>query len=397
MRFQQGTAPSMAKGVEDTAFYNYHRLISLNEVGGDPGTFGTSVEAFHAHNQFMAAHWPTTLLATATHDTKRGEDARARINVLSEFPNEWREAVRRWAKLNAGRKVRVGGEWAPAANDEYLFYQTLIGVWPAEQKYSIFSVHHSGDPLQRLRARVIEYMIKAVKEAKGHTSWLEPNREYEAAVQKFVSETLDENVSAEFLHDFQAFQKRIAFFGYLNSLSQLVLKTTSPGVPDLYQGCELWDFSLVDPDNRRSVDYKLRKRMFERLKAESGPDAGRMLELLQRPESGALKMHVLWRALSLRQSQADLFTHGDYTPVEVEGKNKSVITVAPRLIPGLCGRETVLPVGTNVWKDTALVLPKRARRRRMRNVLTGELVEWEKTQPVAEILARGPVAILQPE
>jgi (1->4)-alpha-D-glucan 1-alpha-D-glucosylmutase len=410
MRFQQGTAPSMAKGLEDTAFYNYNRLISLNEVGGDPGTFGISIDAFHAHNQFIAAHWPNTLLATETHDSKRGEDERARINVLSEFPDEWREAVRRWAELNAGKKVKVGGEWGPSANDEYLFYQALIGVWPPEQKYSVFSVQQSGDPLEKVKERMVEYMAKAVKEEKARTSWLEPNQEYEAAVQKFVSETLDESVSAEFLQDFQAFQKRIAFFGYLNSLSQLVLKLTSPGVPDLYQGCELWDFSLVDPDNRRPVDYKLRKRMFERLSAESDQGSETMLKLLQKPESGAVKMYALWRALSFRQSRTDLFARGDYIPIEVEGakarhvvafarswKKESVIAVAPRLIAGLCGGEAVLPLGLDVWKGTALLLPKRVGRHSMRNVITGEFVEWKKSLPLAEILSQSPVAILQVE
>jgi len=406
MRFQQLTGPAMAKGLEDTAFYNYNRLISLNEVGGDPGSFGRSVDNFHKHNSFTAAHRPNTLLATATHDTKRGEDARVRINVLSEFPTGWREALQRWAKLNTDKKTIVRGELAPSANDEYLFYQTLIGVWPPQGQYSVFGIHYSEPPLEALRERVLAYMIKAIKEAKARTSWIEPNEAYEKAAHGFVSAALDEQQSPEFLGDFAAFQKQIAFFGYLNSVSQLVLKMTSPGVPDLYQGCELWDLSVVDPDNRRPVDFALRRRTLERLKSET--EQMLVQNLLRKPESGAIKMFVLWRALQFRQAHRELFQNGDYELLDTTGskaehvvafarrrRNQCVITVVPRLIAGLCQKKTILPLGKTIWQDTALILDRKTIGSRFRNIITHETLETAPQLPIGEIFANSPVAILE--
>jgi len=399
MRFQQLTGPATAKGLEDTAFYNYNRLISLNEVGGDPGTFGISVEKFHEHNTHIAKNWPNTLLATATHDTKRGEDARARINVLSEFPSEWREALQRCSKLNADRKTDVDGQAAPSTNDEYLFYQTLIGAWPAQCSYPA---------VEELRDRMLAHMTKALREAKAHTNWLEPNAAYEEVVRKFVSATLDANLSSIFLNDFETFQKRIAFFGYWNSLSQVLLKLTSPGIPDLYQGCELWDFSLVDPDNRRPVDFDLRKQILQQVRSEVSDRIALIRKLLAQPETGAVKIYLLWRALTFRQAHRDLFQAGDYLPLQATGnkaehvvafarrfKNKFVIAVAPRLVAKLCNKEPTLPIGEAIWSDTALSLASVIRANRFQNILTGEAISVSNKQlPLSSVLVNFPVALL---
>jgi (1->4)-alpha-D-glucan 1-alpha-D-glucosylmutase len=428
MRFQQLTGPAMAKGLEDTAFYNYTRLISLNEVGGDPGVFGVSIQNFHEHNQRMAYDWPHTLCATSTHDTKRGEDARARINVLSEYPKEWRAAVLRWTKMNSDKRTRLWGKWAPVAADEYLFYQMLIGVWPFRNKCSIFGLQHSEPDLAPLRERVIAFMLKASKEAKQQTSWLEPNEEYETAVKNFVSALLDEETSGRFLSDFESFHKDIAHFGWLNSLSQVLLKTMSPGVPDIYQGCELWDFSMVDPDNRRPVDFTLRKKLLNRLAEEpelalqSSPVATAesgarhrlfahpshfLSEMLRKPESGAVKMYVLWRALNFRQRHPDIFDKGAYLPLLVEGAHarhviafarhagkQQVIAVASRLISKLCKKKRILPLGEGIWADTAISLETK-KTRVFTNIMTGNSVEVRAgTLRLADILADFPVAIL---
>jgi (1->4)-alpha-D-glucan 1-alpha-D-glucosylmutase len=237
-RVQQVTGPVMAKGVEDTAFYVYNRLISLNEVGASPGRLGTSVAMFHRRNAERASDWPHTLLTTSTHDTKRSEDARARINVLTEFPAEWRASVYRWASRNAGARTDLRGVAAPDRNDEYLLYQTLVGIWPA----SLPELPDAAD-------RVAQFMQKAIREAKVHTSWIEPNTAYERATERFVTEIL--RPQHPFVRDMDGFVQMVSPGGYLNALSQTLMKLTAPGVPDMYRGTELWDFSLVDPDNRR--------------------------------------------------------------------------------------------------------------------------------------------------
>jgi (1->4)-alpha-D-glucan 1-alpha-D-glucosylmutase len=250
MRWQQFTGPIMAKGVEDTAFYNYNRLISLNEVGGDPGRGDFDpVAELHERNERIARHWPHTMNATSTHDTKRAEDVRARIHVLSEIPEVWQREVRRWTRVN---EVLVNGR-VPDPNDQWLVYQTLIGMWPLDES-----------ELPAVPDRLRAYLLKAAREAKTHTSWLEPDADYEQALQDFASAILEHE---PFLKPFLRFQRRIAFHGYPNSLAQVVLKVCSPGLPDLYQGTELWDFSLVDPDNRRPVDYEKRVEMLRQLPA----------------------------------------------------------------------------------------------------------------------------------
>ena len=251
-KFQQVTSPVMAKGVEDTAFYVYNRLLSLNEVGGDPSRFGTAPESLHQYLQSRQAHWPHALSTLSTHDTKRSEDVRARLNVLSELPQEWQENVTRWKHLNEPHRTVVDDAPAPDANEEYLIYQTLLGAWPIEPC--------SGAAYSHFIERIQAYMTKAIHEAKVHTSWINPDEAYDEAVRRFVERIMDPNTGAAFLREFAMFQRRVSHFGLINSLAQTLLKLTAPGVPDTYQGTELWDFSLADPDNRRPVDYDRREK-----------------------------------------------------------------------------------------------------------------------------------------
>ncbi len=271
MKTQQFTSAVMAKGLEDTSFYRYHRLDSLNEVGGDPRKYGESVEDFHCKMVERAKNWPHTMLDTSSHDTKRSEDVRARINVLSEIPGEWRKEVRRWQEFNLDKKTLVNDVMAPSRNDEYLLYQTLVGAWP------FGGSSHVEDSFSE---RIKQYMLKAVREAKEKSSWANPNAEYEAAVTGFVEGIL-QDTNEEFLKPFVAFQQKISRIGILNSLSQTLLKLTCPGVPDVYQGTEIWDLSLVDPDNRREVDYSQRREMLEEMERLSDAPSDTVAEYLR--------------------------------------------------------------------------------------------------------------------
>ncbi|HWX19284.1 MAG TPA: malto-oligosyltrehalose synthase [Candidatus Binatia bacterium] len=404
MRFQQFTAPVMAKGLEDTAFYNFNRLVSLNEVGGNPGTFGISLEDFHKYNLFQSEHWPHSLLATATHDTKRGEDARAHINVLSEMPEEWRDAVTRWQRLNADKKSLVDGRPAPHPNDEYLLYQMLVGTWSAAS---------TAAELARLAERIVAYMLKAVREAKARTSWLSPNAAYEEATKRFVDKLLTQTPPNSFLEDFKSFQRRVAFFGRFNSLSQVLLKLTAPGVPDFYQGTELWDFSLVDPDNRQPVDYEVRRRFLHDLKTRlhESPDMPLFLaRLLQESATGQIKLYLIWQALELRRRCVELFKDGTYVPLLAVGTKQehvcafarildkqAAIVIAPRLVMGLTRGAELPPMGTKAWQDTALPLPKNGPSR-YRNTLTREIFpvgSGVEKLLLATALAHFPVALLE--
>ncbi|MGH9852589.1 MAG: malto-oligosyltrehalose synthase, partial [Blastocatellia bacterium] len=297
LRFQQLTGPVTAKGVEDTAFYRFHPLASLCEVGGKPDGFGVSIETLHEQNRARQERWPHTMLATSTHDTKRSEDVRARINVLSEIPARWYRAVRRWQNLNRDLKTMIEEAPAPDANEEYLLYQTLIGVWP-------FAVEDD-ESRETFRNRIQEYMIKAVREAKIHSSWLNPDEEYEQALRDFVERLLAPG--SPFTNDFTEFQAPIARAGMLNSLSQTLLKITAPGVPDFYQGTELWDFSLVDPDNRRAVDYERRRQSLAGLRANEGEMAALAGDLMRNAEDGRIKLFVTSRALNYRLNNRELF------------------------------------------------------------------------------------------
>ncbi|HKQ37594.1 MAG TPA: malto-oligosyltrehalose synthase [Verrucomicrobiae bacterium] len=355
MKFQQLTGPVMAKGLEDTAFYNYNRLLSLNEVGGSPEKFGTSVEDFHRYNIEKQKHWPHSLLATATHDTKRGEDLRARLNVLSEMPEEWRGVVSKWIQPTR----------APTANDQYMLFQTLVGAWDAG--------------LEGFADRICAFMTKAMREAKANTSWTDPNEEYERATLDFVRRLLAPG--NPWWKEFEAFQSRVAFFGHYNSLSQVLLKMTSPGVPDFYQGTELWDFNLVDPDNRRPVDYKLRNELLLKLKRNT-------------PEES--KLFVIWRTLQFRNENRELFEKGDYVPIGAtianvcafarKQEDRTVIVIAPRLISNLCGGKLAAPLGA-VWKDATLGIEAAG----LQNLFTGEIVSSNR---LSEILKTFPIALL---
>ena len=364
MRWQQFTGRVMAKGVEDTAFYNFNRLISLNEVGGEPGRgfeFDPVAE-LHERNERIAEAWPHTMNATSTHDTKRAEDVRARISVLSEVPDEWARHVKKWSSLNAPLKQNG----APDANEELLIYQTLIGAWPVDE--------------ERIRG-VIE---KSLREAKTHSSWLEPDAQYEKSVQDFAVALLTHK---PFVDSFTRFHKRIALHGALNSLSQVVLKACSPGLPDFYQGTELWDYSLVDPDNRRPVDYD------QRVMALASLRSAQPARLLSRCADGTVKLFVTARTLALRAKHRETFRGGSYRAIEA-GPNcvaflrgDDVLVVVPRLTTQLV-KGAKFPLG-DAWGDRTLALHGS-----WKNVFTGEMVEGDALA-LREIFATFPVAVLE--
>jgi (1->4)-alpha-D-glucan 1-alpha-D-glucosylmutase len=404
-KFQQVTAPVVAKGVEDTAFYVYNRLVSLNEVGGDPGRFGNPPEAVHRYNGDRQASWPWALSPLSTHDTKRSGDVRARINVLSEIPDEWRGRLERWAALNEAQRPNLDDEPVPGRNEEYLLYQTLLGAWPLEP----YSEQEYADFVKRIQA----YLEKALHEAKVHTSWVNPNPAYDEAVGQFIARILDESASGAFLEDFRSFQRRVSHLGLLNSLAQTLLQIASPGAPDLYQGTELWDFSLVDPDNRRPVDYELRRQLLASLRARlGGAGADRLAlarELLQGKEDGRVKLYVTTLALNSRRDNPGLFSAGEYLPVLAAGpqaehvfafarrhQGRVALAAVPRLLAGLLPEERGLPLGRGVWQETRLQLPAELEAGlTWHNVFTGE-VHWatEGGLPVAEVFGHFPVALL---
>jgi (1->4)-alpha-D-glucan 1-alpha-D-glucosylmutase len=324
MRFQQITGPVMAKGIEDTAFYRVYPLASLNEVGGNPERFGVPVETFHRQNAERLANWPHALLTTSTHDTKRSEDVRSRLNVLSEMARDWERALQRWQSMNRDKKADVEGAAAPDANEEYLLYQTLVGAWPLQPM--------DKDAHQNFVGRIEHYMEKALKEAKRHTSWINPNEAYDRAVRQFVREILRPHVDNRFLADLQRFQTRVAQAGLWNSLAQMLLKITAPGVPDFYQGTELWDFSLVDPDNRRPVDFAKRVMLLEELqRMESNAPVSLVHELVSQPQDGRIKLYILYKTLNFRRAHPNLFAQGTYRPLTVSGARRDhVVTFARR-------------------------------------------------------------------
>jgi (1->4)-alpha-D-glucan 1-alpha-D-glucosylmutase len=394
-KFQQVTSPVMAKGVEDTAFYVYNRLMSLNEVGGDPSRFGVKPEAVHAFNLNRQEKWPWSLSPLSTHDTKRSEDVRARLNVLSELPLEWEECVCRWSRLNEAHRAVVDEEPAPDANEEYLIYQTLISAWPLEP--------YSPEEYVQFIERLQTYVMKALHEAKVHTSWISPNEPYDEAVRQFVDRILDEQRSAQFLSELRGFQRRVSHFGLLNSLSQTLLKIVSPGAPDTYQGTELWDFSLVDPDNRRPVDYTRRQEMLRELDEASMPRRKLACDLIRNKEDGRVKLYVTAQALRLRRDHPGLFSTGEYLPVEAAGAMREhvfsfarrhgdeiAVAVVPRLVTRLAAGPEGLPLG-GVWQDTRLSLPEVDRRMHWRNIFTGRDVSELR---LSEVFADFPVALL---
>ncbi len=368
LKFQQATGAIMAKGVEDTAFYIYNRLAALNEVGGEPQQFGSSVDAFHERNLNRQRDWPATLLATSTHDTKRSEDVRARMIAISEMPELWRRSLPRWRVANRRWKRSVNDVEAPDANEEYLLYQTLVGTWP---------IQPSGEPEENSTPEYIEriqtYMAKALNEAKINTSWIQPNEEWLAAMRDFIAKILETSLKAKFLPSLLPVAKEVARLGAINSLTQTLLKLTSPGVPDIYQGNEIWDFSLVDPDNRRPVDYKRRREMLEAL-TKANPR-----EILENWPDGRIKMFLTQRALQSRREHVDLFRCGSYLPLGASGtfaeccisfarelNGQWIVVIAPRL----SSRIGFPPVGEK-WKDTLVDLPEALVLDNAREIFTG--------------------------
>ena len=402
-KFQQLTAPVTAKGIEDTTFYVYNRFVSLNEVGGEPGRFGWPPDRVHAYFADRAATFPGGLSPLSTHDTKRSEDLRARLNVLSELPAEWADRVGRWADLNAPHKTALeDGGHAPDANEEYLIYQTLVGVWTEVD---------DPDSLPRLTERVQAFVKKALCEAKVHSSWINPDADYEATVAEFLDGVLDPAGSAEFLADLRQFVRRVAHFGRVNSLAQTVLRCTAPGVPDTYQGTESWDYSLVDPDNRRPVDYAARQQWLGELDEQSH-DAGHALGRLAMNLSRDLadpraKLFAVSRALRCRRDHADVFRRGEYLPVAAEGEhaghvfgfirrwgNDAVLVLVPRLTAALVPDADGPPVGRSVWGETAVRLPAEFTGA-WRSVYTGETVRTsDDVFSVADAFGVFPVALL---
>ncbi len=396
MKFQRLTGPLMAKGFEDTSLYIYNRLISLNDVGGDPSSFGTSLHQFHdfAINRLDVS--PYAMNATSTHDTKRGEDVRARINVLSEIPREWKQHLKRWVTVNKKFKKNIDGNFAPDRNEEYLLYQTLLGMYPFDEGEA-----------DKVIPRLEQYIEKMLREAKVHSFWSEPNTEYETAVKEFVTAILTPSDQNLFLDEFIPFQKKIAHYGILNSLSQTIIKLTAPGVPDLYQGTELWDLSLVDPDNRRPVDYNLRdKYLDEIVERSSREDVFEYLSILRSNASdGRIKMLLTYKTLAARKEHPNVFLDGEYSPLRVTGKlrnhvvafareyeNATAVTIAPRWFTSIVDEQS-FPLGKSVWGDTAVYLPP-PRTRVWGNALTGERIEKGGRMPVAEILTSYPTALL---
>ncbi|MBI3453359.1 MAG: malto-oligosyltrehalose synthase [Rhodospirillales bacterium] len=329
MRFQQYTGPAMAKSLEDTAFYRFNRFLAVNEVGGHPAHFAVTAAMFHRQNHERMQHWPHSMLATATHDTKRGEDARMRIAVLSEDGRIWGRHARRWAALNRYKRRIVDDAPLPARNDEYLIYQGMVGVWPAELTGRRDLDTETVRPLVE---RLQEFLVKALREAKRRSSWTDPNLAYESGCTEFVARILDVARPNPFLDDFVLFQPRIAICGALNSLSQTVLKLTAPGVPDIYRGTELWDLSLVDPDNRRPVDFGLRERLLASLPPidDSPAAAERIRGLIAAWPDGRIKLHLIAALLRLRREEPELFAAGTYEPLDIAGPDADRIVAFVR-------------------------------------------------------------------
>jgi (1->4)-alpha-D-glucan 1-alpha-D-glucosylmutase len=375
LKFQQSTGPIMAKGLEDTAFYIYNRLAALNEVGGEPQHFGIGLQEFHQRNLERRRDWPATLLATSTHDTKRSEDVRARMVAISEVPQLWRSSLQRWRVINRRLKREIDDATAPDGNEEYLFYQTLLGTWPMD---AAGRAEPAAAPeyVGRLQA----YMAKALKEAKLNTSWIQPNEQWDSAMSEFVAKALDPSPKNKFLPSFLPVAEEIARLGAINSLTQVAIKLTVPGVPDIYQGNEIWDLSLVDPDNRRAVDYARRREMLESLSTAAPQD------LIEGWPDGRIKLLLTQRLLRFRREHPLLFREGDYLPLAARGEfaesciafarqreRESVVVVLPRL----SSRVGFPPIGEK-WKDTAVELPETLGLKGSTELFTGREVQDEE-------------------
>ncbi len=396
MKFQQYTAPVQAKGLEDTAFYRYNVLLSLNEVGGEPDRVGRTPEQFHQANRYRAEHWPFEMLGTSTHDTKMGEDVRARINVLSELPDEWGREVSRWRRINQVHRVLIGREMAPDRNDEYRFYQALAGAWPAEHPHDVDDAF-----VRRLQA----FMNKSIKESKVHTSWINENRAYDQAMTRLVERALTGRTARRFLGTALPFIRRVVAVGVVNSLAQLALKLAGPGIPDIYQGCERWNLSLVDPDNRRPVDFDLHRRQLDevdRALCQNDPEkrGASVREMLDGWSDGRIKMCLTAAALRLRRAHPETFLSGAYRPLETETpvpagvvafarmpeSGPAAIAIAPRLVARLMGPELAWPLG-HAWQTSRVLLPEPLRHRRFVDAMTGREVPVTRTSDSSWIFA----------
>lgn len=413
-RFQQVTSPVVAKGVEDTAFYRYYPLTSANEVGGEPARPTWTVQQFHEENQARQQTHPASMICTSTHDTKRSEDTRARISVLAETPKVWQKTVNQWARSHRLLIRDVEGQPAPSRNDQYLFYQTLVGIWPLQPP--------GDEQHQELIDRMIQYMDKATHEAKAHTSWIAPDPDYDEAVRQFVRAALRNDPKNRFLKAFQKFLETILDAGLYTALSQVLLKLTSPGIPDIYQGQELWDFSLVDPDNRRPVDFECRRRILHDLEAQIEPGDAALQALARQlgatPRDPRLKFFVTWRTLQLRRMYEGLFQQGRYVPLEIEGDRarhlcafarhlapkdgrpeQIALVVVPRLLLQLTtasdkNEPSTVPVGGSVWEETRIILPPDISSP-FKHAFTGQTCHpVDHRLPIRDILADFPIALL---
>ena len=392
LKFQQSTGPIMAKGLEDTAFYIYNRLAALNEVGGEPQQFGLSIDQFHEQNIARQRDWPGSLLATSTHDTKRSEDVRARMVAISELPLVWRRSLSRWRTLNRPFKQIIDDAEAPDRNEEYLLYQILLGTWPTEPFGEM-----PDDAREKYIDRIRQYMAKALKEAKVNTSWIRPNEQWDSAMGNFVSRILEKSPKNKFLPSFTPVAEEIARLGAINSLSQLLLKLAAPGVPDIYQGNEIWDYSLVDPDNRRPVDYARRQKMLD------GLQNAQIAELLGSWPDGRIKLFSTQRLLLFRRNHLELFQSGSYLPLSVAGtfaeccvgfarehEDRFILVLAPRLT----SRIGFPPLGDR-WGDTSVQLPEGFENKIAQDIFTSEVRNLQGSSlALAQIFSTLPFAVL---
>lgn len=402
LRWQQFSGAVMAKGLEDTALFVHHTLVSLNEVGGNPlrTDLRFTVDDFHQFNAKALQHHPHTLNATSTHDTKWSEDVRARIDVLSEIPNEWRKRLTRWNRWNRSRKTKLDGRLVPSRNEEVLLYQAMLGIWPLENSN-----------VEELKQRIEMFFMKAAREAKTHTSWISPNEKHEAALRNFLSSILDAPDRNRFLSDFRELQEQLAFYGVWNACSQVVLKMTSPGVPDFFQGNELWNFRLTDPDNRQSVDFVSRVKLLDELKSRSARSCPEFfLDLLKHWRDGRLKLYLTMRVLNFRRSYRDVFMNGDYVPLRGEGKHAesvcafarhyagtSIIVAVPRFLTRVVATHEI-PTGSRTWGESSLALPAAAPAT-WTNLFTGESTLAsnsgpEQSLPLGKVFERLPFAVM---
>lgn len=401
MRWQQFTGPVMAKGLEDTASYVHNSLISLSDVGSDPmrESLPLGIDALHKFNADRQAHWPRTMNTTSTHDTKRGADVRARVNVLSEMPREWERFFGRARRANAARRKFVNGVSAPDPGEESLLYQSMLGAWPASE-----------GEVPEFRERLKAFFVKAVREAKLHTNWFEPNGDYESALLAYIDGIFDSDRSIGFFPDFLALQKKVAFYGCLNSLSQALLKIASPGFPDFYQGEELWDFNLVDPDNRRPVDFSLRRRLLDELKQRDHDGRESLVQnVLENWTDGRVKLYLIWRALAFRREHRELFHCGEYLPLACAGRQREnifafarrrndewAIAAAPRMLSRVVDPGE-MPLGAAVWTSASIELPPDAPAE-WQNCITGQPLRAVRrsgrlTLRAADVFRQFPVAL----